>query len=117
MIGFCDLHYAVKSFFLVVTFVAVCSSICLLPRVFSRKKLMPKLLVPLCFLLSGAMLILFAAEVKSAHPAWKLTPIVEGAAALPVILPILLLLAVIAVLLTIERPQSIVRRTHQHGPG
>lgn len=101
MIGFCDLHYAVKSFFLVVTFVAVCSSVCLLPRVFSRKKLMPKLLVPLCFLLSGAMLILFAAEVKSAHPAWKLTPIVEGAAALPVIIPILLLLAVIAVLLTI----------------
>ena len=70
MIGFCDLHYAVKSFFLVVTFVAVCSSICLLPRVFSRKKLMPKLLVPLCFLLSGAMLILFAAQVKSAHPSW-----------------------------------------------
>ena len=101
MIGFCDLHYGVKSFFLVVTFVAVCSGICLLPRVFSRKKLIPKLLVPLCFLLSGAMLILFAAEVKSAHPAWKLTPIVEGAAALPVIIPILLLLAVIAALLTI----------------
>ena len=38
MIGFCDLHYAVKSFFLVVTFVAACSSVCLLPRVFSRKK-------------------------------------------------------------------------------
>lgn len=37
MIGFCDLHYAVKSIFLVVTFVAVCSGICLLPRVFSRK--------------------------------------------------------------------------------
>ena len=49
MIGFCDLHYAVKSFFLVITFVAVCSSICLLPHVFSRKKLMPKLLIPLCF--------------------------------------------------------------------
>ena len=101
MIGFCDLHYAIKSFFLVVTFVAVCSSICLLPRVFGRKRLIPKLLVPLCFVLSGAMLILFAAQVKSAHPAWKLTPIVEGAAALPVIIPILLLLAVIVVLLTI----------------
>ena len=101
MIGFCDLHYAVKSFFLVVTFVAVCSSICLLPRVFSRKKLMPKLLVPLCFMLSGAMLILYAAQVKSAHPAWKLTPIIESVTALPVILPILLLLAVIAVLFTI----------------
>lgn len=101
MIGFCDLHYAVKSFFLVVTFVAVCSSLCLLPRVFSRKKLMQKLLVPPCFVLSGAMLILFAAQVKSAHPAWKLTPIIESVTALPVILPILLLLAVIAVLLTI----------------
>ena len=101
MIGFCDLHYAVKSIFLVVTFVAVCSSVCLLPRVFSRKKLMPKLLVPLCFVLSGAMLILFAAQVKSAHPAWKLAPIVEGATALPVILPILLLLAVIATLLAV----------------
>lgn len=101
MIGFCDLHYAVKSFFLVVTFVAVCSSVCLLPRVFSRKKLMPKLLVPLCFLLSGAMLILFAAQVKSAHPSWHISPIIESVAALPVILPILLLLAVIATLLTI----------------
>lgn len=101
MIGFCDLHYAIKSFFLVVTFIAVCSSICLLPRVFSRKKLMPKLLVPLCFVLSGAMLILFAAQVKSAHPSWHITPIIESVTALPVILPILLLLAVIAVLLTI----------------
>lgn len=62
---------------------------------------MRKLLVPLCFVLSGAMLILFAAQVKSAHPAWRTSPIVEGATALPVILPILLLLAVIAVLLTI----------------
>ena len=68
MIGFCDLHYAVKSIFLVVTFVAVCSSVCLLPRVFNRKKLIPKLLVPICFMLSGAMLILFAAQVKSAPP-------------------------------------------------
>lgn len=101
MIGFCDLHYAVKSIFLVVTFVAVCSSICLLPRVFSRKKLIPKLLVPLCFILCGGMLILFAAQVKSAHPAWILTPIIESVTELPVILPILLLLAVIATLLTI----------------
>ena len=101
MIGFCDLHYGVKSFFLVITFVTVCSSICLLPRVFSRKKLMPKLLVPLCFLLSGAMLILFAAQVKSAHPSWHISPIIESVTALPVIIPILLLLAVIATLLTI----------------
>ena len=101
MMGFCDLNYAVKSIFLVITFVAVCSSICLLPRVFIRKKLIPKLLVPLCFVLSGAMLVLFAAQVKSAHPAWRTSPIVEGATALPVILPILLLIAVIAVLLTI----------------
>lgn len=101
MIGFCDLNYAVKSIFLVVTFVAVCLSICLLPRVFGRKMLIPKLLVPLCSVLSGAMLILFAAQVKSAHPAWRLSPIVEDATAMPVILPILLLLAVIAVLLTV----------------
>ena len=101
MMGFCDLNYAAKAIFLVITFVAVCSSVCLLPRAFIRKKLIPKLLVPLCFVLSGAMLVLFAAQVKSAHPAWRTSPIVEGATALPVILPILLLLAVIAVLLTI----------------
>ena len=101
MTGFCDLNYAVKSVFLAVTFVAVCSGICLLPRVFGRKRLIPKLLVPLCVVLSGAMLILFAAQVKSAHPAWKRTPMIESVSALPVILPILLLLAVIAVLLTI----------------
>ena len=101
MIGFCDLHYAIKSFFLVVAFVAVCSSVCLLPHAFGRKRLIPKLLVPLCFMLSGAMLILFAAQVKSAHPAWKLTPIIESVTALPIILPILLLLAIIATLLAI----------------
>lgn len=101
MIGFCDLNYAVKSFFLVVTFVAVCLSICLLPRVFSRKKLMPKLLVPLCFMLSGAILIIFAAEAKTAHPAWKLTPMIESVTALPVILPILILIAIIATLLAV----------------
>ena len=101
MIGFCDLHYAVKSIFLVITFVAVCSGICLLPRVFSRKKLLPKLLVPICIILSGAMLILFAAQVKSDHPSWHISPIIESVTALPVILPILLLLAIIAVLLII----------------
>lgn len=101
MIGFCDLHYAVKSFFLVVTFVAVCSSICLLPRVFSRKRQLPKLLVPLCFILSGAMLILFASEVKSAHPSWKLTPIIESVTALPIIIPILILLSIIVILLAV----------------
>ena len=101
MIGFCDLHYAVKSIFLVVTFITVCLSACLLPRAFLRKKLMPKLLVPLCFLLGGAMLIMFAAQVKSAHPAWRTSPIVEGVTELPIILPILLLLAIIAVLFII----------------
>lgn len=101
MTGFCDLHYAIKSFFLVVTFAAVCSSVCLLPCVFGRKRLLPKLLVSLCLLLSGAMLILFAAQVKSAHPAWRLTPMIERVAALPVILPILLLLAIIATLLAV----------------
>ena len=101
MIGFCDLNYAVKAIFLVITFVTVCTSICLLPRAFRRKKLPLELLVPLCFLLSGAMLILFAAQVKTAHPSWHTSPIVECAAALPVILPILLLLAIIATLLVI----------------
>ena len=101
MIGFCDLHYAVKSIFLVVTFVAVCFGICMLPSVFSRKKLIPKLLVPICIILSGAMLILFAAQVKSEHPAWKLTPIIERVTSLPIILPVLLLLVIIAALLTV----------------
>ncbi|MDO5124688.1 MAG: hypothetical protein Q4D44_08515 [Eubacteriales bacterium] len=101
MIGFCDLHYAVKSIFLVVTFVTVCLSACLLPRALCRKKLITKLLVPLCFLLGGAMLITFAAQVKSAHPAWRTSTVVEGVTALPIILPILLLLAIIAVLLII----------------
>ena len=63
MIGFCDLHYAIKSLFLAVTFVAVCSSICLLPRVFSGKA-DAKLLVPLCFVLSRANSDLFAAQVN-----------------------------------------------------
>ena len=101
MIGFCDLHYAVKSIFLVVTFVAVCSGICLMPRVFSRKKLLPKLLVPLCIIFSGAMLILFAAQVKSDHPSWHISPIIERVTELPIILPALLLLVIIATLLTV----------------
>lgn len=101
MTGFCDLHYAIKSIFLVVTFVAVCSSICLLPRVFGRKKRIQELLVSLCFVLSGAMLILLSAQVKSAHPSWRVSPIIESVSALPIILLILLLLAIIATLLTI----------------
>ena len=101
MTGFCDLHYAIKSIFLVVTFVAVCSSICLLSRVFGRKKRIQELLVSLCFVLSGAMLILLSAQVKSAHPSWRVSPIIESVSALPIILLILLLLAIIATLLTI----------------
>ncbi len=101
MIGFCDLNYVIKAIFLVITFIAVCTSICLLPRSFRRKKLSLELLVPLCFLLSGAMLILFAAQVKSAHPSWRTSPIVEYVTQLPVILPILLLIAIAVSLLVI----------------
>ena len=101
MIGFCELNYAVKALFLVVTFVAVCFSICLLPRTFRKKKRIYKFLVLLCFLLSGAMLILFAVQVKSYHPSWRLTPIVESVTALPIILPILLLLSILLLLLII----------------
>lgn len=101
MIGFCNLNYAVKALFLVVTFVAVCFSVCLMLRTFRRKKRMPKFLVLLCFLLGGAMLILFAAQVKSYHPSWRTSPIVERVTALPVILSILLLLSILTVLLII----------------
>lgn len=101
MIGFCDLNYAVKALFLVVIFVAVCSSVCLVPRTFRRKKLMPKLIVILCFLLSGAMLILFAAQVKSYHPSWRTSPLVEMVTAWPVIFPILLLVIIIVAILII----------------
>ncbi len=101
MTGFCDLNYAVKALFLVVTFVAVCFSICLLLRTFRKKKRMPKFLVLLCFLLGGTMLILFAAQVKSYHPSWRTSPLVERVTALPVILPMLLLLSILTVLLII----------------
>ena len=101
MIGFCDLNYAVKAIFLTITLIAVCSSICLLPRVFRRKKLLIEVVVALCLVLSGAMLLLYAAQVKSAHPSWRISPTVERVAALPVIFPILLLLSIIAALLVI----------------
>lgn len=101
MIGFCELNYAVKALFLVVTFVAVCFSICLLLRTFRRKKWTPKILVSLCFLLGGTMLVLFAAQVKSYHPSWRTSKVVERVTALPVILPILLLLSIMTVLLII----------------
>lgn len=102
MIGFCELNYAVKALFLVITFIAVCFSICLMVPVFRNKKWVPKLLVSLCFLLGGAMLILFSIQAKSAHPSWRTTPIVESVTALPVILPILLLLSILTVLLSIS---------------
>lgn len=101
MMGFCNLNYAVKAVFLVITFIAVCLNICLLPVTFRRKKLIPKLLVSLCFLLGGQMLILFAAHVKSFHPSWRTSQIVESVVSLPVILPVLLLLVIYTVLLVI----------------
>lgn len=98
MTGFCDLSYAVKTVFLVITFITVCGGLCLIPYALRMKMKASVLTAFLCFAISGTMLILFAVEVKSAHPAWRTTPLIDRVTALPVILPILLLLFVIAVL-------------------
>ena len=98
MTGFCDLSYAVKTVFLVITFITVCGGLCLIPYAFRMKMKASVLTAFLCFAISGTMLILFAVEVKSTHPAWRTTPLIDRVTALPVILPILLLLFVIAAL-------------------
>lgn len=98
MIGFCDLNFAVKAVFLVITFITVCGGICLIPYAFRMKMRLSATIALLCLVLSGTMLILFAAHVKSAHPAWHTTPLIDSVTALPVIFPVLLLLSVIAVL-------------------
>ena len=98
MTGFCDLSYAVKTVFLVITFITVCGGLCLIPYAFRMKMKASVLTAFLCFAISSTMLILFAVEVKSTHPAWRTTPLIDRVTALPVILPILLLLFVIAVL-------------------
>ena len=98
MTGFCDLSYAVKTVFLVIIFITVCGGLCLIPYALRMKMKASVLTAFLCLAISGTMLILFAVEVKSAHPAWRTTPLIDRVTALPVILPILLLLFVIAVL-------------------
>ena len=98
MTGFCDLSYAVKTVFLVITFITVCGGLCLIPYALRMKMKASVLTAFLCLAISGTMLILFAVEVKSAHPAWRTTPLIDRVTALPVILPILLLLFVIAAL-------------------
>lgn len=101
MIGFSDLSYSVKAIFLAITLITFCTSICLVSRAFRRKKLLLYLGVGLCLVLSGAMLLLFATHVKSAHPSWWSSPLAERVAALPVIFPILLLFIIIAALVVI----------------
>lgn len=99
MIGFCDLNYAAKAVFLVFAFMNVCMSLCMMPGVFRRKRIVPDILISVCFLLSAAVLVLLAAHVKSYHPSWTSSPEVDTAASIPLVIPVMLLLAVTSILI------------------
>lgn len=98
MLAFNDLDYVMQAGFLAADFLSVCVSLCSMPFAIRRKRLFDILITFACLLVSLVMLILYAAYAKSNHPSWNLTPLIEGAAALPLPIPVMLLLAVILIL-------------------
>lgn len=81
--------------FLTALFLTVCTGVCLLPAVFREKAMASKILVPLGSLLSGAMLVIYSADIRVIKKNMPLPELTKWFGEKPFLLGLLLLLAIV----------------------
>ena len=96
MISYYDLPIALQITFMVLQFLAICMGVCMVPQVFSKKKRLHKILLPLGILLSVAMLGVYSSNIRAQKTETATPATTRWISEKPVWIAILLLLAILA---------------------
>ena len=98
MMSYYEIPLLAQMLFMALQFITACIGICLLPIVFPKRPLLPKLLLPLGIVLSGGMMIVYSANVRSVKKELPLPELTKWLSEQSVMLPALLLVLVFVVM-------------------
>lgn len=94
MATFYDLSETAQILFMAAQFIATCMGICMVPMVYQKRRWLPKLILPIGFLISGGMLAIFSANIRVQKQNQPMPAVTKWASELPIWISILLLVAI-----------------------
>jgi signal transduction histidine kinase len=94
MATFYDLSETAQILFMAAQFIATCMGICMVPMVYQKRRWLPKLILPIGFLISGGMLAIFSANIRVQKQNLPMSAVTKWASELPIWISILLLVAI-----------------------
>lgn len=94
MATFYDLSETAQILFMAAQFIATCMGICMVPMVYQKRRWLPKLILPIGFLISGGMLAIFSANIRVQKQNLPMPAVTKWASELPIWISILLLVAI-----------------------
>ena len=94
MATFYDLSETAQILFMAAQFIATCMGICMVPMVYPKRRWLPKLILPIGFLISGGMLAIFSANIRVQKQNLPMPAVTKWASELPIWISILLLVAI-----------------------
>ena len=94
MATFYDLSETAQILFMAAQFIATCMGICMVPMVYPKRRWLPKLILPIGFLISGGMLAIFSANIRVQKKNLPMPAVTKWASELPIWISILLLVAI-----------------------
>lgn len=98
MMSYYELGTPLRIVLMLSLFLTLCGSVCLAPSAFLRKPILPKVLLPLCMLLEGGIMILYAADVRIIKYEMQASPASTWLCEKPVMIAVLFVIAVSAFL-------------------
>lgn len=94
MATFYDLSETEQILFMAAQFIATCMGICMVPMVYQKRRWLPKLILPIGFLISGGMLAIFSANIRVQKQNLPMPAVTKWASELPIWISVLLLVAI-----------------------
>ena len=95
MATFYDLSETAQILFMAAQFITACMGVCMLPMVLQKRRWLPKLILPIGFLISGGMLAIFSANIRVQKQNLPMPAVTKWASELPIWISILLLVAIL----------------------
>lgn len=94
MATFYDLSETSQILFMTAQFITACMGVCMLPTVLQKRRWLPKLILPIGFLISGGMLAIFSANIRVQKQNLPMPAVTQWASELPIWISILLPVAI-----------------------
>ncbi|MBE6763701.1 MAG: hypothetical protein E7553_05030 [Ruminococcaceae bacterium] len=113
MISFYDISVGLRAVFLTAQFLTLCFGVYLIPKVMSQPRMLSKIVVPIGVFISGALLVVYSADIRSEKMHMELPALTKWLCEQPIIGSVLLLAAVVgyfvSVLVRLDRYHIITR--------